>query len=129
MAESITSKETMGIRWLLWQHAFSVFVDAIGTVESWFLGETLEKFHNAYKALGKTTVTDGLLDAIGRVHEQLISFDSAVCNNIDLSFAPSTYMSVKVLDTEELSDSDIICDRDYSVACSMEWYLDLNPYI
>ena len=95
LAESITSKETLGIRWLLWQHAFSVFVDAIGTVESWFLGETLEKFHNAYKALGKTTVTDALLDAIGRVHEQLISFDSVVCNNIDLSFAPFTDMSVK----------------------------------
>ena len=101
LAESITSKEasllqaTVGIRWLLWQHAFSVFVDAIGTVESWFFGETLEKFHNAYKALGKTTVTDALLDAIGRVHAQLISFDSVVCNNVDLSFAPFTDMSVK----------------------------------
>ena len=34
------------------------------------------------------------------------------------------YECEKVIVTEELSDSDIICDRDYSVACPMEWYLD-----
>ncbi len=63
LAESIPSEAatflqtTIGISWMLLQHALPVFVDAIGTVEPWFLGETLEKFHNVYKALGETTVT------------------------------------------------------------------------